>query len=77
MQEASDSFMTHVTTLLSDTGNFSEQLLNLRKHFEAGNITNKVVDGTTPFPEDPQSIRDGISLEFKYFVCPPQRSPGY
>jgi hypothetical protein len=77
MEEASDLFMTHVTTLLSQTGNFSEQLLDLRKHFEAGNITNKIADGTTPFPENQQSIRDGISLELKYFVCPPQFPPGY
>jgi hypothetical protein len=70
MEEASDLFMTHVTTLLSETGDFSEELLDLRKHFDAGNITNKIVDGTTPFPEDQQSIRDGISLEFKYFACP-------
>ena len=65
MQEASDSFMAHVTTLMSQTGNFSEQLLNLRKHFEAGNITNKIVNGTIPFPENQELIRDGISLEFK------------
>jgi hypothetical protein len=70
MEEASDLFMTHVTTLLSETGDFSEELLDLRKHFDAGSITNKIVDGTTPFPEDQQSIRDGISLEFKYFACP-------
>ena len=69
MQEASDSFMTHVRTLLSKTGNFSEQLLNLRKLLEANNIPNKIADGTIPFPENQQSIRDGISLEFRYFVC--------
>ena len=71
MKEASDNFMSHVSTLMSDTGNFSDQLLNLRKLFEAGNITNKVVDGTTPFPENQQSIRHGISLEFRYRVCRP------
>lgn len=71
MQEASDSFMAHVRTLLSNTGDFSEQLLNLRKLFEANNIPNKIADGTIPFPENQQSIRDGISLEFRYFVCRP------
>jgi hypothetical protein len=65
MQEASDSFMAHVTTLLSETGSFSEQLMNLRKNFEAINIKNKIADGTVPFPEDQQSIRDGISMEFR------------
>jgi hypothetical protein len=69
MQEASESFMGHVTMLLSQAGDFSDQLLDLRKLLEASNITNKVVDGTIPFPENQQSIRDGISLEFRYFVC--------
>jgi hypothetical protein len=71
MKDASDSFMNHVRTLASETGNLSDQLLDLRKHFEAGNITNKIVDGTIPFPENQQLIRDGISLEFRYFVCHP------
>jgi hypothetical protein len=71
MKEASDNFMMHVSTLLSDTGNFSDQLLSLRKLFEAGNIANKIVDGTTPFPENQQSIRSGISLEFRYRVYRP------
>ena len=72
MQEASDLFMTHVTTLLSQTRNFSEQLLDLRKLLEAKNIPNKIADGTVPFPENQQSIRDGISLEFRYVVFRPQ-----
>jgi len=72
MQEASDLFMAHVTTLLSQTRNFSEQLLDLRKLFEAANIPNKIADGTVPFPENQQSIRDGISLEFRYVVLRPQ-----
>ena len=76
MEDASDSFMSHVQTLLSETGNLSHQLLDLRKHFEAGNITNKVVEGTTPFPENQQSIRDGISLEFRYLVYRPKLLQG-
>ena len=69
MEEASASFMGHITMLLLQTGDFSDDLLNLRKLLEAGNITNKVVDGTIPFPENQQSIQEGISLEFRYFVC--------
>jgi hypothetical protein len=65
MQDASDLFTSHAETLLSETGNFSEQLLDLRKLLEAGNITNKVVEGPIPFPENEQSIRNGISLEFR------------
>ncbi|KAI9507420.1 HlyB/MsbA family ABC transporter [Russula earlei] len=65
MQDASMSFLGHATRLLSQTGDFSDQLLALRKLFEAGNIPNKVADGSIPFPENEQSIRNGISLEFR------------
>lgn len=65
MQHASDSLLNHISTLRSNTGEFSDKLLALRRLLEAGNISNKVVDGTTPFPENEQSIRDGISLEFR------------
>jgi len=57
--------MILITTLLSQTTTFSDQLSALRKLFEAGDIPNKIVDGTIPFPENQQSIRDGISLEFR------------
>ncbi|KAJ8582269.1 P-loop containing nucleoside triphosphate hydrolase protein [Rhizopogon salebrosus TDB-379] len=38
---------------------------DVRKLYEFENVPNKVVDGTEPFPEDQQSIRSGISLEFR------------
>jgi hypothetical protein len=72
MKEASDSFMNHVQMLLYETGDFSDELSDLRKLFEAGNIANKVVEGTIPFPKNQQSIQNGISLEFRYFTCCPQ-----
>jgi hypothetical protein len=65
MEDASGSFVSHASILISETSNFSEQLMSLRKLLEAGNITNKVVEGTIPFPENGQSIRNGISLEFR------------
>jgi hypothetical protein len=62
-------FIDNVRTLLQQTGNVSERLSALRKLYGAGNIPNQVEDGTVPFPENGQSIRDGISLEFRYVVC--------
>ncbi|KAH9164213.1 HlyB/MsbA family ABC transporter [Lactarius sanguifluus] len=65
MQRASGLFMGSVRTLLEQTGNMSERLSALRQLYEAGNIANNVADGTTPFPENEQSIRDGIAIEFR------------
>ena len=61
--------MDNVRTLLQQTGNVSERLSALRKLYEAGNIENQVRDGAVPFPEDEQSIRGGLSLEFRYLIC--------
>ena len=61
--------MENVRSLLQQTGNVSGRLSALRKLYEAGNIPNQVTDGAVPFPENEQSIRDGISLEFRYFAC--------
>ena len=61
--------MSRLRDIFRTMGSISARLSSLRKLYEAENIPNKVVDGTTPFPENAQSIGDGISLEFRYFVC--------
>ncbi|KAI0267129.1 HlyB/MsbA family ABC transporter [Gloeopeniophorella convolvens] len=65
MQRTSSTFLSSVRALLNQTGNVSEELSTLRKLYEAGNIENQIPDGSVPFPENEQSIRDGISLEFR------------
>ena len=59
--------MASVRSLFEQTGSMSDRLSALRQLYEAGNIANTVADGTTPFPENEQSIRDGIAIEFRYF----------
>ena len=61
--------MNNVEMLRQQTGTVSGRLSALRKLYEAGNIPNQVEDGGVPFPENEQSIRDGILLEFRYFAC--------
>lgn len=61
--------MVGIRALLLQTGTTSDQLSALRKLYEVGNIANQVADGSVPFPENEQSTRDGICLEFRYFVC--------
>ena len=67
VQRSSILFMDSLRTLLDQTGSLSERMTALRRLYEAGNIANQVVDGKVPFPENEQSICDGISLEFRYF----------
>jgi hypothetical protein len=67
VQRSSMLFVDSLRTLFDQTGSLSERMTSLRRLYETGNITNQVVDGNAPFPENEQSIRDGISLEFRYF----------
>jgi hypothetical protein len=59
--------MSSARMLADQTGSMSDRLSALRQLYEAGSIANTVADGTTPYPENQQSIRDGIAIEFRYF----------
>jgi hypothetical protein len=65
LQQSLHTFVGRINVIRHTTGRISDRLSNLRKLHEVENIANKVVDGTTPFPENAQSIGDGISLEFR------------
>ncbi|KIK41834.1 hypothetical protein CY34DRAFT_805591 [Suillus luteus UH-Slu-Lm8-n1] len=43
----------------------TNKLNNIRSMCAMDNVKNKVVDGSEPFPEDRQSLRSGISIEFR------------
>ncbi|KAJ7480006.1 P-loop containing nucleoside triphosphate hydrolase protein [Mycena galericulata] len=51
--------------LFEQTGSVAENLAGIRKLYETYTIPNVVVDGETPFPEDQQSLKLGVSVEFK------------
>ncbi|KAF8268191.1 HlyB/MsbA family ABC transporter [Lactarius quietus] len=65
LQQSINAFSARIRFILYNAGSISSRLSNLRKLYDLENITNKVVDGTIPFPENAQSIGDGISLEFR------------
>ena len=65
LQQSLSTFVMRINDILRNAGSISDRLSSLRKLYEAENIPNKVVDGTVPFPENAQSIGDGISLEFR------------
>ncbi|KAH9054293.1 HlyB/MsbA family ABC transporter [Lactarius vividus] len=65
LQQSSSTFMMQINDIFQRMGSISDRLSSLRKLYEAENIPNKVVDGATPFPENAQSVSEGISLEFR------------
>ncbi|EED84781.1 predicted protein [Postia placenta Mad-698-R] len=46
-------------------GSIADQLGNVRKLYEVVNISNKIPDGTVPFPEVAQKVKTGVSVEFR------------
>ncbi|KAF8264169.1 P-loop containing nucleoside triphosphate hydrolase protein [Lactarius quietus] len=65
LQQSINAFSARIDFILHNSGSISIRLSNVRKLYDIENIKNKVVDGTVPFPENAQSIGDGISLEFR------------
>lgn len=65
LQQSLGTFVGRINDIFRTMGSISDRLSKLRKLHEVENIANKVVDGNTPFPENAQSISDGISLEFR------------
>ncbi|KAI9437634.1 HlyB/MsbA family ABC transporter [Lactarius indigo] len=65
LQQSSSTFVMRINDIFRKMGSISDRLASLRKLYEAENIPNKIVDGTIRFPENAQSISDGISLEFR------------
>ena len=51
--------------LFGESFSLAEQLSAVRKLYEIENVQNKVADGKEPFPENRQSLRSGISVEFR------------
>ena len=65
LQQSLSTFSARINYIVHYAGSISARLSDLRKLYEAENIPNKIIDGTTPFPENAQSMGDGISLEFR------------
>ncbi|KAH8996474.1 P-loop containing nucleoside triphosphate hydrolase protein [Lactarius hatsudake] len=65
LQQSSGTLVKRINDIFRRMWSISDRLASLRKLYEAENIPNKIVDGTIPFPENAQSISDGISLEFR------------
>lgn len=63
--QTTNSFTSTLFTLFYRTTSISENFANVRKLYEVANISNKVIDGTIPFPENQQALGLGISVEFR------------
>jgi ABC-type multidrug transport system fused ATPase/permease subunit len=66
--QTTSKFSRTLFDLFEQTGSVAENLASIRKMYETYTIPNVVVDGTTPFPEDQQSLGLGVAVEFRQVV---------
>ncbi|KAG2345399.1 P-loop containing nucleoside triphosphate hydrolase protein [Suillus weaverae] len=67
MYQVSNSFSSPPFSVspFNQCSSLAEKFTHVRTMYELDNVQNKVIDGTKPFPEDKQSLRSGISIEFR------------
>ncbi|KAJ3986368.1 P-loop containing nucleoside triphosphate hydrolase protein [Lentinula detonsa] len=59
------SFSHTLSRLFEQTGSISDNFTTIRKMYEAINLANRIPDGTVPYPENHQSLKMGMSIEFR------------
>jgi len=71
VQETTSSFMNAFMGFLNESGSIAERFHKVRQLYEIEKIPNNVVDGKTSFPENRQSFKSGMSVEFRsVFIIP-------
>ncbi|KAI8983177.1 P-loop containing nucleoside triphosphate hydrolase protein [Trametes punicea] len=65
LQQTTSQFSYTLWRFFEQTGSVTEQLATVRKLYDVARIPNRIPDGTVPFPEDAQKIKNGISVEFR------------
>jgi ABC-type multidrug transport system fused ATPase/permease subunit len=64
VEYTSRSFISTQFSLLEESSP-ARQFANIRNLYEIENVENKVVDGIESFPENQQTLRSGVSVEFR------------
>ncbi|TCD60798.1 hypothetical protein EIP91_009511 [Steccherinum ochraceum] len=59
------SFSHQIYQVFQQTGTIADSVASVRKLYEVLELPNKIEDGTIPFPEDAQKLKEGVTLEFK------------
>ena len=65
VQETTSSFMSAFMGFLDESGSIAERFHKVRQLYEIESIPNNVVDGNISFPEDRQTLKSGMSVEFR------------
>ena len=68
IQTTLQGFVYELWMMTYQAKSISDQLHKVRQIYETQETKNKVVDGAISFPEERQSLRSGITVEFRYVL---------
>lgn len=54
--------------ILLETSTISDTFTSIGRLYEVVNIQNQVIDGSHPYPENMQTVKNGMSIEFMYVI---------
>lgn len=69
----SGSFMRALFGIFNETGSLMEDIASVRRLYGLTLIPNKIANGTQPYPENQQSLAQGIAIEFRCVKAPNYR----
>ncbi|KAJ7583265.1 P-loop containing nucleoside triphosphate hydrolase protein [Mycena floridula] len=62
---AAEQFIFTVSNVVNSGSMAANRFITVRRLYECTEIPNKVSDATVPFPENQQTLKEGISVEFR------------
>ncbi|KAG8220222.1 P-loop containing nucleoside triphosphate hydrolase protein [Butyriboletus roseoflavus] len=65
INHTANAFSSSLFSLFGESFSLAEQFASVRKLYEISNIRNRIVDGKVSFPENQQTLRHGVSIEFR------------
>ena len=65
IQSTVSEVVTSMGHFVMESGSVSEQLESIRRLYEVKNIRNRIKDGTESYPENSETLKSGISVEFR------------
>ncbi|KAK0432902.1 P-loop containing nucleoside triphosphate hydrolase protein [Armillaria borealis] len=65
ISSSASSFTFTLYSLFRGSSSVAERIASIRQLYEVGKMENRVADGAIPYPENPQTLNSGISIEFR------------
>jgi hypothetical protein len=65
IESSTTNFFSRLMEFQRQTISYPNTLQDIRQLYDLEQMENKVVDGDRPFPENSESLRHGVTIEFR------------